>query len=252
MKAIFLDRNRVITEATTDYAIVILDGVDEFVEPVRNPNLVDQLNAVKGWGKPVLLRIVANAQWYCDSVNGIDKTDSWKYWLNKWLEDDTSAMVGLAKANLTPVDGLIITAWKDEAKGTTSAWVKMTMIEAMDMAKDWGLPTWAEFPLHIDQTWDKAQLVTYCNNLKEYAVRPVEKTPTTSYEIIMPDNSLSYLPSITQPDIPVDEPEDDSLPYDDEYDNAILPEILAELKKVNIGLDSIQKLIEAQAPWRKQ
>lgn len=253
MQAIFLDRNRVITDASTDYELVILDGVDEFQEPVRNPNLVSQLNAVKSWGVPVLLRIVSNAQWYSDEVTSIANKDDWAYVLNKYTVDATSAMIGVAKTNGTPVDGLILTAWKDEAKGTTSAWVSLTMQYLLEKVKasTWRLPVWMEFPYVIDVMWDKGQLVTYGNNLGEYAVRPTDNPTMKSVEILLPDNALTYFPEIPEPDIPIPEPE----PYDeDAYIAALmsLPDILAEAKRTNVLLESIYKLVEAYAPWRKQ
>ena len=253
MQAIFLDRNRVITDASTDYELVILDGVDEFQEPVRNPNLVSQLNAVKGWGVPVLLRIVSNAQWYSDEVTSIADKDDWAYVLNKYTVDSASAMIGVAKTNGTPVDGLVITAWKDEAKGTTSAWVSLTMQYLSGAMDKWGLPVWMEFPYVIDDAWDKGQLVTYRDNLGEYAIRPAVKPTMKSVEILMPDNALTYFPEIPEPDIPIPEPEPE--PYDeDAYIAALmsLPDILAEAKRTNILLESIYKLVEAYAPWRKK
>ena len=63
-------------------------------------------------------------------------------------------------------------------------------------------------------------------------------------------NVASYTDTTPEPD-PEPDPE---LPGEDEYISALmcLPDILTEVKAIKVYLDSIQKLIEAQAPWRKQ
>ena len=209
MKAKFYPREAVITESTTNYDLIVLEAVDEFRDTAgdnvairRNPNLAAQLQAVKGWGVPVLLRIVSNAQWYSDLIKSITDEPGWTESMNKLTIDAASAMIGVAKTAGVPVSGLVITAWKDEAKGTTSTWVKLTMQHLAGAAEKWGLPIWMEFPPMIDQTWDKGQLLVYRDNLVEYAVRPQQKASMPSGEIDMPDNSLSYLPAIESPDVP--------------------------------------------------
>ena len=211
MKALFIPREKIITEASTNYDLVVLEAVDEFRDTAgdniairRNPNLAKQLQAVKGWGVPVLLRVVSNAQWYSDLVKSMTDEPGWTEAMNKMTIDATSAMIGVSKSAGVPADGLIITAWKDDLKGTTSAWVKETMRHLMIASEKWGLPTWAEFPSWIDAAWDAKQLVTYRDNLKEYAVRPSSKPSFISaQEIEMPYNTLTYLPVITPPAPPV-------------------------------------------------
>ena len=187
MKALFIPREKIITEASTNYDLVVLEAVDEFRDTAgdniairRNPNLAKQLQAVKGWGVPVLLRVVSNAQWYSDLVKSMTDEPGWTEAMNKMTIDATSAMIGVSKSAGVPADGLIITAWKDDLKGTTSAWVKLVMQHISKAAEKWGLPIWMEFPPMIDQTWDKGQLLVYRDNLVEYAVRPQQKASMPS------------------------------------------------------------------------
>ena len=70
MKALHIPREKVITEASTNYDLVVLEAVNEYYDTAgdnvalrRNQNLAAQLQAVKGWGVPILLRIASNAQW---------------------------------------------------------------------------------------------------------------------------------------------------------------------------------------------
>lgn len=263
MKAKFYPREAVITEATTDYDLVVLEAVDEFRDTVgdnvsirRNPNLTAQLNAVKGWGVPVLLRVVSNAQWYCDLIKSMTDEPGWTEAMNKLTIDATSAMIGVSRSAGVPADGLIITSWKDDTKGTTSTWVKLVMEHLLKASEKWGLPIWMEFPAVIDAAWDNKQLQVFRDNLGEYAIRNSTKPTLASAEIEMPWNTMSYLPEHTH-DVPVPDPDPDPpaewIPEDD-LDKALLclPSIDKKLDAVLIYLDSIQKLIEAQAPWRKQ
>ena len=208
MKVKFYPREAVITDATTDYDLVVLEAVDEFRDTVgdnvairRNPNLAKQLQAVKGWGVPVLLRVVSNAQWYCDLIKSLSDEPGWQEAMNKLTLDATSAMIGLSRSVGVPADGLIITAWKDDTKGTTSTWVKLVMEHLLKASEKWGLPIWMEFPALIDKAWDQGQLIVYRDNLGEYAVRNSSKPYTLGIaEIEMPWNTLSYFPD--EPEIP--------------------------------------------------
>ena len=207
MKAKFYPREAVITDATTDYDLVVLEAVDEFRDTVgdniairRNPNLAKQLQAVKGWGVPVLLRIVANAQWYCDLIKSLSDEPGWQEAMNKLTLDATSAMIGLSRSVGVPADGLIITAWKDDTKGTTSTWVKLVMEHLLKASEKWGLPIWMEFPAMIDQAWDKGQLIVMRDNLGEYAVRNSSRPTLVSTELEMPWNTLSYFPDEPEPE----------------------------------------------------
>jgi hypothetical protein len=207
MKALHIPREKVITEASTNYDLVVLEAVNEYYDTAgdnvairRNPNLAAQLQAVKGWGVPVLLRIVSNAQWYCDLIKSMTDEPGWQEAMNKLTIDATSAMIGLSRSVGVPADGLIITAWKDDLKGTTSTWVKETMRHLMIAAEKWALPIWMEFPAVIDAAWDNKQLQVFRDNLGEYAIRNSTKPTLASAEIEMPWNTLSYFPD--KPEIP--------------------------------------------------
>lgn len=207
MKAKFYPREAVITEATTDYDLVVLEAVNEFYDTAgdniairRNPNLAAQLQAVKGWGVPVLLRVVSNAQWYCDLIKSLTDEPGWQEAMNKLTIDATSAMIGVSRSAGVPADGLIITAWRDDKIGTTSTWVKLVMEHLLKASEKWGLPIWMEFPAMIDQAWDKGQLIVMRDNLGEYAVRNSSRPTLGQAEIEMPWNTLSYFPD--EPDAP--------------------------------------------------
>jgi len=207
MKALHIPREKVITEASTNYDLVVLEAVNEYYDTAgdnvairRNPNLAAQLQAVKGWGVPVLLRIVSNAQWYCDLIKSMTDEPGWQEAMNKLTIDATSAMIGLSRSVGVPADGLIITAWKDDLKGTTSTWVKETMRHLMIAAEKWALPIWMEFPAVIDAAWDNKQLQVFRDNLGEYAIRNSTKPTLASAEIEMPWNTLSYFPDEPEPE----------------------------------------------------
>jgi len=239
MNAIFLNRGRVITEAITNYNIVILDAVDEYQEPVRNPNLITQLRAVQKWGKPVLLRIVSNAQWYCDTVKSMTDEPGWLETMKKYTIKDASAMIGLTKTNGLSIHGLIITSWKGKTVDTTSTWVKLVMQHLHEQAEAWGLPIWMEFPINLDviQPWDKGQLQVYRNNLKEFALRSATYPSMSSAEVLLPDNALSYFPAI-DPVMP-----DPVVPDPVIHDPVVPPVIPDTLERIAIALEKIAGIL---------
>lgn len=247
MKAIFLHRDRVIVDATTDYDVVILDAVDEYQELTRNPNLITQLKAVQKWGKPVLLRIVSNAQWYCDLVKSMTDEAGWIETMKKYTIKDASAMLGLTRTNGLNVHGLIITAWKDKTVNTTSAWVKLVMQHLSDQTEVWELPTWMEFPIELDaiQKWDAGQLQVYRGNLGEFAERPSLDPSMNSAEIVLPDNAMSYFPDIQEPDVPPIIPEDDDECQYPDLEDALfnaLEDNTAAVKENTVWLKAMYKM----------
>jgi len=270
MKAKFYPREAVITEASTNYDLVVLEAVNDLYDIEgdnpqlrRNPNLSTQLEAVRKWGIPILFRVVVNAQWYSDCVQqGLEDKTSWQYWMNKYLLDDVSNVL----QNPYRAHGFLVTAVPSKVPVTTSRWVRNTLQFASTLIfEKWKLPVWYEFTsTMIGTAWDKAggtygQVQALLDN--EEWINRGENPFLQEGELTFPDTTLSYLPKIGIPEI--SEPTSDillpiepfpELPGEDEYISALmtLPDILTEVKAIKVYLDSIQKLIEAQAPWRKQ
>ena len=269
MKAIFYPRESVITATSTSYNLVVLDAVNDLYDkegdkPLlrRNPNLNAQLEAVKKWGIPILFRIVINAQWYSDGVQqGLHDPTSWKYWMDKWLLDDVSAVL----QNPARAHGFLVTAVPVESAAvtTTSTWVKETMANAANLIYGKrALPVWLEFTsLMMNTAWDKGtakygQMQAFLET-KEWVDRGQKDPMLDQKELTFPDNTLSYLPVITKPEIPQEIPNNPEIPEDisveDQYVAALmkLPDILTEAKRTNVLLESVYKLLEAVL-WRKQ
>lgn len=250
MDAIFLKRERIITDLTTDYKLVILDGVDETREPIRNPNLEAQLEAVKAWNIPVLLRVVVKAQDYADSVPDIDLVTSWEYWMNKWLLDNVSAVLH----NPPVAHGFLITSAIDAEKGTTSAWVKTAMMMASNFIfEHWHLPVWFEFTASLmNNAWDKGtekygQMQAFLES-KEWIDRGQISPMLDSKVLVMPENTLSYISfKPAEPEVNPEVPENPEVPGS----VPVNADILKQLDAIVIYLDSIQKLLESYAPWRR-
>lgn len=218
MKVKFYPRESVIVETSTQYDVVVLEAVNDLYDKVgdnpklrRNPNLDAQLTAVRKFGVPILFRVVVNAQWYSDNVltrNGMEDKAEWGYWMDKWLLDDVSAML----LNPHRAHGFLLTAAIDQNEGTTSAWVKTTMLMAGNFFfEKWKLPIWYEFAGELLNTaWDKGEGGKYGQMQqflegKEWVDRVNVNPMLAERELTFPDNTLEYLPEIGTPEVPVPE-----------------------------------------------
>lgn len=271
MKAKFYPREAIIADTNNIYDLVVLEAVNDLYDIEgdnpqlrRNPNLSTQLEAVRKWGIPILFRVVVNAQWYSDCVQqGLEDKTSWQYWMNKYLLDDVSNVL----QNPYRAHGFLVTAVPSKVPVTTSRWVRNTLQFASTLIfEKWKLPVWYEFTsTMIGTAWDKAggtygQVQALLDN--EEWVNRGENPFLPEGELTFPDNTLTYLPEIGTPEVPVPEggydanfdPEPDpELPGEDEYISALmtLPEILVELKRSNVLAESIYKLVEADLMRRR-
>jgi hypothetical protein len=173
------------------HKFVVLDSVDEIATLRRNPNLDTQYAAVKTWGIPILFRVVAQAQWYCDLIAKIKDESAWDNVLLMYTVNDMSAML----QNPHRAVGWVIAAAKDEQKGTTNTWIAETMkhIEAAATAK-WHLPYWFEFSTDQLTTDTSLQLVTLKDLQNgEWVSRLKVSTMRETGAIELPDNLYSIL-----------------------------------------------------------
>lgn len=260
MKAIYLPRERVITETSTDYQVVVLEAVNDLYDKEgdkpslrRNPNLTAQLEVVRKWGVPILFRVVVNAQWYSDGVQqGLSDKTSWRYWMDKWLLDDVSNVL----QNPARAHGFLVTAVPVESTAltTTPTWVRATMQYAGDFIfEKWGLPVWFEFTsLMMNTVWDKAggpygQMQAFLET-KEWVDRGQKSPMLDSKVLVMPENTLSYISfKPAEPEVNPEAPENPEVPGS----VPVNADILKQLDAIVIYLDSIQKLLESYAPWRR-
>ncbi len=236
MNGLFINRNTLVTDAMKgNYKVVILDSVDETTTLRRNPNLDMQLAVVKKWKLPILFRVVAQAQWYCDMIAKIKDESAWNNVLLMNTVNDMSAML----QNPHRAHGWIITAARDDTKGTTNTWIAETMkhIEATATEK-WHLPYWFEFS--TDQlTTDTSQQLVTLKDLQngEWISRMKINTVRETGLIELPDNLYSVLNF--EPSGETETGTETGTSTETPVDNATLSAILTELRTVNDILKSV-------------
>lgn len=257
MNGLFINRNKVVTDDMLgDCKAVILDCINEDIEPKRNPNLDAQLKVVNGWNVPILFRVVSQAQWYCDLITDLHDDAKWEYAMNLYTLKDMSALL----RNPHRAQGWVIACARDDTRGTTNTWIAETMKHVQAKASEkWILPFWYEFSTdELDKDTSK-QLVTLKDNQRgEWIARTASNTDRATSIVTLPDNLydvLGFKPSET----PVDPVVDPVVPDTGTgggpcgtLELAKLSDIELTLDAIKITLDGVFKLLEAYAPWVKK
>jgi hypothetical protein len=240
MEGLYIGRSTVVTDGLKgNNRAVVLDCVDETREPKRNPNLDAQYAVVKNWGIPILFRVVAQAQWYCDLIADIRDESAWDKALLLYTLDDMSALL----QNPHRANGWVITAAIDPKRGTTHTWVAEVMkhIAAKEGDK-WGIPFWFEFSIKQLAADASGQLTTLRDNQKgEWIAREEISSLRTTGTITLSDNLYQVLDFV--PPVVVDpgeeEPEPETPVVDPPAAGTFEDQVLTHLASIDESLKQI-------------